>query len=117
MIMFLANGGCTTDFECQFKDTEMEITNEKEEYFLSEDDVSDQLRVCANLQYQAEYEIDTSADNLIIVLVIENGNTYIEVRNKNNGTFIRRRAKLNEAEKRILPKNFFEKISKKGLTY
>lgn len=106
MIMFLANGGCTTDFECKFKYTEKVIINEKEEYFLSENDVSDQLRVCANLQYEAEYEIDSSADNLMIVLVIENGNTYIEVRNKGDGTLIRRRAKLNKAEERYLSEKF-----------
>lgn len=107
MIMYLANGGCVTDNEFAFiSKTKIYYPNERIEYKLKDDDISVSFRSCANTQYLSEYNQNLDTKNLIKLLVIENGNTFIEVKNKIDGTYIRRKAKLSEAEERYLSEKF-----------
>lgn len=107
MIMYLANGGCVTDNEFAYiSKAKIFYPNERIEYKLNDAVISDGFRNCANTQYLSEHNQNLDAKNLVKFLVIENGNTFIEVRNKDDGTFIRRKAKLSEAEERYLSEKF-----------
>lgn len=84
------NGGKTSEFECKFKETEIiYYPNGKVEYKLSEDDVNSHFRCCADLEYQEKYK-NVDAVTLEYYLYFENNKPYLEVRNKNDNTFIRR---------------------------
>lgn len=90
MQIVLRNGGKTSEFECKFKETEIiYYPNGKVEYKLSKDDVNSHFRCCADLEYQEKYK-NVNAGTLEYYLYFENNNPYLEVRNKNDNTFIRR---------------------------
>lgn len=98
MQIILKNGGKTSEFECEFKETEIiYYPNGKVEYELSKEDVNSMFRCCADLEYQSEYG-DIDARLLNYVFYFGNDKPYLEVRNKNDNSSIRCNLVLTETE-------------------